>query len=119
MVLPTRIQAIMLTQEQKTLASVCLYAVAALFVKLSIFCLYLRLFKVKQVTRWLIYGGMAACSIVYTASVIANCVFFVPSPGQPQVGLCVRSKCKTCTDFEPTPLSGFCKLVCKISNHRK
>jgi len=69
---------------QKTLASVCLYAVAALFVKLSILCLYLRLFKVKTTVRWLIYGGMAACSILYTASVISNMILFVPPPGQPQ-----------------------------------
>jgi hypothetical protein len=73
-----------LTRAQKVLAAVCLYAAAALFVKLSLFCLYLRLFKVKTAVRWLIYGGMAACVILYSASVIANLVWFIPPPGQPQ-----------------------------------
>jgi hypothetical protein len=69
---------------QKSVSSINLYAAAALFVKLSLFCLYLRLFKVKRVTRWLIYGGIVACVIVYTGSVIINCIWFVPLPGQPQ-----------------------------------
>lgn len=60
----------------------CLYAVAALFVKLSLFCLYLRLFKIDKNTCWMIYGGMAACFIVYTASVTANCVWLVPPQGK-------------------------------------
>jgi hypothetical protein len=43
---------------QRVFADLCLYPIAALFVKLSLFVLYLRLFNVKLGTRVLIYMGM-------------------------------------------------------------
>jgi len=109
----------MLTMMQKTLASVCLYAVAALFVKLSILCLYLRLFKVKTTVRWLIYGGMAACSILYTASVISNMILFVPPPGQPQVSVHRRKKCEKYTNFKPLLFIDSGRLVRESSGYRE
>ena len=50
---------------------------------MSLFLLYLRLFKPNKITRWLIYGGIFACGIFYSASIISNCAFCMPKPGQP------------------------------------
>ena len=47
--------------KQSTLTGLNLYAASALRVKLSLFLLYLRLFQSSRITRWLIYGGIAAC----------------------------------------------------------
>ena len=58
-----------------------MYAVSAFFVKLSLFLLYLRLFKPNRNTRWLIYGGTFACGAFYASSIISNCVLCVPKPG--------------------------------------
>jgi hypothetical protein len=62
------------------------YAVAAFFVKLSLFLLYLRLFKADKVTRWLIYGGILASGVIYSVCVIIYTAVVVPSPGQPDSG---------------------------------
>ena len=68
---------------QKNLAIINLYAVVAFFVKLSLFLLYLRLFKPNRYTRWLVYGGIITCGLFYPASIIGNCVIVMPTPGQP------------------------------------
>ena len=60
-----------------------LYTASAFFVKLSLFILYLRLFKPNKVARWLVYGGITACGIFYSASIISNCALCLPKPGQP------------------------------------
>ena len=60
-----------------------LYTASAFFVKLSLLLLYLRLFKPSKVTRWLVYGGIIACGIFYSASIISNCALCLPKPGQP------------------------------------
>jgi len=52
-------------------------------VKLSLFLLYLRLFKPNRITRWLIYGGIIACGIFYSFSLISNSALCMPKPGQP------------------------------------
>lgn len=67
---------------QSSLATINLYAASAFFVKLSLFLLYLRLFKPNKVTRWLIYLGILVCGIFYSASIISNCVFCIPHPGE-------------------------------------
>ena len=59
------------------------YVASAFFVKASLFLLYLQLFKPNKVTRGLVYGGIAVCGLFYSASIISNCVFFMPKPGQP------------------------------------
>jgi hypothetical protein len=56
-----------------------LYAVAALFMKLSLFILYLRLFQIDTITRNLIYGGMICCGIFYAISIVLNAAESVPS----------------------------------------
>ena len=68
---------------QKNLAVINLYAVVAFFVKLSLFLLYLRLFKPNRCTRWLVYGGIITCGLFYSASIVGNCVIVMPTPGQP------------------------------------
>ncbi|KAK0516327.1 hypothetical protein JMJ35_000930 [Cladonia borealis] len=69
--------------EQKSLVTIDLYPAAAFFIKLSLFLLYLRLFKPNRFTRWLNYGGIITCGLFYSASIIGNCVMFIPTPGQP------------------------------------
>lgn len=68
---------------QKNLATINLYSAAAFFIKLSLFLLYLRLFKPNRYTRWLVYGGIIACGLFYSASIVGNCVLAMPTPGQP------------------------------------
>lgn len=70
-------------ERQSTIATFNLYAASAFCVKLSLFLLYLRLFKPNKVTRWLIYGGSVACAIFYSASIISSCALCMPKPGQP------------------------------------
>jgi hypothetical protein len=72
---------------QCVFAANCLYATAALFAKLSLFCLYLKLFKIRTITRWLIYIGMVTCVVYYTASVIAEFIWYVPPPGRPRTAM--------------------------------
>ena len=67
---------------QKNLAVINLYAVVAFFVKLSLFLLYLRLFKPNRCTRWLVCGGIITCGLFYSASIVGNCVIVMPKPGQ-------------------------------------
>ena len=70
-------------QMQKSLVALNLYAVATFFIKLSLFLLYLRLFKPNMYTRWLVYGGIITCGLFYSASIVGNCVIVMPTPGQP------------------------------------
>ena len=69
-------------QIQLTLATNNLYAASAFFVKLSLFLLYLRLFKPNKTARRLVYGGMTVCGLFYSASIISNCALCMPRPGQ-------------------------------------
>ena len=68
---------------QKSLASILLYAASAFFIKLSLFLLYLRLFKPNTITRWVIYAGILVCGLFYSASIILNSVNFMPRPAEP------------------------------------
>ena len=60
-----------------------MYSAAASFVKLSLFLLYLRLFKPDKITRWLIYGGIPVTGLFYFITIVIYSVLFPPSPGQP------------------------------------
>lgn len=60
-----------------------MYSSAALFVKLSLFLLYLRLFKPNKVTRWLIYGGILVNGLFYLITFVIYAAVLPPSPGQP------------------------------------
>ncbi|KAF2676574.1 hypothetical protein K458DRAFT_437229 [Lentithecium fluviatile CBS 122367] len=66
----------------RVLVTLNLYAGGAFFVKLSLFLLYLRLFKPNALTRWLVYIGIAACGIMYSVSIILNTVLVVPSKNE-------------------------------------
>jgi hypothetical protein len=57
-----------------------LYAIAALFVKLSLFILYLRLFQVNKTARNLIYGGIICCCLFYVAAISTSAALETPSP---------------------------------------
>jgi hypothetical protein len=68
---------------QTMLASINLWAASVFFVKLSLFLFYLRLFKPNKHTRWLNYGGIAACGMFYSITIIINSVLSSPTAGQP------------------------------------
>lgn len=72
---------------QRTLVTLNLYAVAAFFIKLSLFLLYLRLFKPNKFTRWLVYGGIITFGLFYSATIVGNSVIAMPTPGQPNDNL--------------------------------
>lgn len=44
-----------------------IYPIVILFVKLSLFLLYLRVFGVRRTFRFLVYGGITFCVLCYTA----------------------------------------------------
>ena len=67
---------------QKTLALLTFFSAAAFFIRLSLFLLYLRLFKPNRYTCWLVYGGIIACGLCYSVSIIGNIVIMMPTPGQ-------------------------------------
>ncbi|KAL9069708.1 MAG: hypothetical protein Q9157_006058 [Trypethelium eluteriae] len=64
----------------RNIATVDLYAASAFFVKLSLFLLYLRLFKVNRATRYSIYIGIVLCAIFYSITLTVNTTLSVPSP---------------------------------------
>lgn len=68
---------------QSLMADFDLYSAAAFLVKLSLFLLYLRLFKPDKVTRWLIYGGILVSGLFYSATIVIFTAAVSPSPGQP------------------------------------
>ena len=69
--------------SQSLLAAVDLYCMSAFLVKLSLFLLYLRLFKPDKITRWLIYVGTLVCGLFYSATLIIYSALSTPSRGQP------------------------------------
>ena len=68
---------------QCILAASDLYSAAAFFVKLSLFLLYLRLFQIDKVTRWLVYGGILVSGLFHFAIIVILTAVIPPSPGQP------------------------------------
>lgn len=68
---------------QCLIANWAMYSSAALFVKLSLFLLYLRLFKPDKITRWLVYGGILVNGLFYFINIVIYSAIFPPSPGQP------------------------------------
>ncbi len=51
-----------------------MYPVTILLVKLSILLLYLRIFQVDRVLKWLVYGGIIFQTLFYTAMVLVSIV---------------------------------------------
>lgn len=47
-----------------------LFCASAFFVKVSLFLLYLRLFRPHKVTRWLVYCGILVCGLFYSVVII-------------------------------------------------
>lgn len=68
--------------HQIVTASINLWVASVMFVKLSLFLLYLRLFKPNQQSRWLIYMGILTCILCYSAIIIVSTVLYSPAPGQ-------------------------------------
>ena len=68
---------------QAQIGSYCTICGAAFFVKLSLFLLYLRLFKPDKLTRWLIYGGILVSGLFYSIVFITLTALVAPPPGQP------------------------------------
>lgn len=64
-----------------------MYSSATIFVKLSLFLLYLRLFKPDKVTRWLIYGGILANGLFYSIITIIYCAIFPPPLDHPNTDI--------------------------------
>lgn len=81
---------------QKSLATILLYAASAFFVKLSLFLLYLRLFKLNRITTWLIYAGILVCGLFYSASIIFNSVNCMPRPGEPDDSMTWLLRARKC-----------------------
>ena len=65
---------------QRLQAAVNLYAGGVLFIKLSLFLLYLQLFRPNRATRWLIVVGAVVNALFYPVCIILNCAFCVPAP---------------------------------------
>ena len=89
---------------QRSLACVNLYAASAFFVKLSLFLLYLQLFKPHKVTRWLVYGGISICGLFYSVSIIINCVIIMPTRDQPDTTTGWRTRMTETYDFNKKTL---------------
>lgn len=66
---------------QRLLSKTSLFCASAFFVKLSLFLLYLRLFKPDKVTRWLVYGGIFVSGLFYLSTTISGVVISIPSHG--------------------------------------
>ena len=64
------------------------YYIAAFSVKLALFLLYLRLFKVDRTTRWLIYTGVLCCSAAYAACILTYTIECAASSRTVGAGSC-------------------------------
>lgn len=69
--------------SQSSLMNTVLYILAALSIKLSLFIFYHRLFKIDEIVRWLIYGGITACGVFYSVCFVVILSIMIPSPNQP------------------------------------
>jgi hypothetical protein len=69
---------------QGNLASVVFSNIAALFVKVSLLVLYLRIFRPDFRARILIWAGVVFIALFYVATVIAQIRIYIP-PGQKDV----------------------------------
>lgn len=58
------------------------YGPAVFFAKLSLFLLYLRLFRPSQWTKILIYFGIVTTFAYYTATTVTFGVLCIPRPGE-------------------------------------
>lgn len=58
-----------------------LYAMAAMFTKISLFALYLRIFSPSKASKRMIWGGLIVISIFYTVSALITLIYCVPHPG--------------------------------------
>ena len=67
---------------QKQICVFVINAGASFFIKLSLFFLYLRIFKPDKVTRGFIYGGILVNGLFYSIAIVIYSVFFAPSPDQ-------------------------------------
>jgi len=72
------------------LASQCLYDLTAIFVKVSLLVLYLRIFKPSDRARIMIWAGIVFIVLFYTACVIAAVVIYVPPRSEPNGWISLR-----------------------------
>ena len=70
-----------------------LYGPTAFFTKLSLFLLYLSLFRPKPTTRILIYIGITAISMMYSVTTITEAVLCIPLPGHSWISTVYTRKC--------------------------
>ena len=84
------------TFVQNDQIGVILFTCSAILVKLSLLILYLRLFNPNRLTRYLIFGGMIACSLFYSITIIISAAFCVPDPSGPNDDRAWLKQSKTC-----------------------
>lgn len=66
---------------QCNLASQCLFALSALFVKATLLVFYLRVFAPLPYTRIMIWAGIAFTVAVYVGTAMATVILYVPQHG--------------------------------------
>lgn len=59
-----------------------MYPTSAWLIKLTIFLLYFRIFKIRTFGRWFIIGGIVVISLFWLIQVTIIAVWCVPLPGQ-------------------------------------
>ena len=85
------------------------YGPVIFFAKLSLFLLYLRLFLPNQWTRILIYFGILATLLLYTATTVAFGVLCIPRPGESWVESGFSPRCRS--SFVLTYIQGIFNVV--------
>ena len=71
------------------------YGPTIFFAKLSLLLLYLRIFSPNQLTRYLIYFGIAVNFLVYTATTVAFGYMCIPRPSQTWLEGSTTAMCKS------------------------
>lgn len=71
----------------------CLYNLAAIFTKVSLLVLYMRIFKVSRVATIMIWAGVVFITVFYTVCFIANAVFCFPRGNESWYGAVTQLRC--------------------------
>ncbi|KAF2675841.1 hypothetical protein K458DRAFT_437682 [Lentithecium fluviatile CBS 122367] len=97
--------------QKSDLVSQTLYSLAALFIKITLLVLYLRMFHPTYRANTMIWVGIVDVSLAYVAFAIAFIIIFTPPPvHQEQWGL-TRSAAKTTALLKSTAVNGVFVIV--------
>ncbi|KAF2242994.1 hypothetical protein BU26DRAFT_609705 [Trematosphaeria pertusa] len=97
--------------QKSNLGSQTLYSLAALFTKITLLVLYLRIFHPSYRANIMIWVGIVVVALAYVAFAIASIIVYVPPPGHPEQWAMTKSAAKTTALLNITAVVGVFGIV--------